>query len=169
MQPQASTIFICRARSEDAPGILECLRGAFEEFRERYTADAYLDTVLTPETLQERLEKMSVFVAVNSANQVVGTIACGVVGSEEGHLRGMGVLPSARGTGIAAQLLSYAESELRCLNCKRITLDTTEPLQRAMRFYEKHGYQRSGKVSDFFGMPLFEYHKPLSPKENANG
>jgi len=30
-----------------------------------------------------------------------------------------------------------------------------------MRFYEKHGYRRSGKVSDFFGMPLVEYAKPL--------
>jgi len=28
-----------------------------------------------------------------------------------------------------------------------------------MRFYEKHGYRRSGKVSDFFGMPLVEYVK----------
>jgi len=30
-----------------------------------------------------------------------------------------------------------------------------------MRFYEKHGYRRSGKVSDFFGMPLVEYVKPV--------
>lgn len=167
MQAQVSTISIRNARSEDAGEILTCLREAFEEFRERYTADAYLDTVLTPETLRERLEKMMVFVAVHPAGQVVGTIAASIVGSEEGHLRGMGVLPSVRGTGIAARLLSYAESELRW-NCKRITLDTTEPLQRAMCFYEKHGYQRSGKVSGFFGMPLFEYCKLLAPRENSN-
>jgi len=35
-------------------------------------------------------------------------------------------------------------------------------LERAMRFYEKHGYRRSSKVSDFFGMPLFEYVKTLA-------
>ena len=113
---------------------------------------------------------MFVFVAAYPANQrgpitvtpsVAGTIACNVVRAEEGHLRGMGVLPALRGAGMAAQLLSRAESELRSRGCTRITLDTTEPLQRAMRFYERHGYRRSGKVSDFFGMPLIEYQKIL--------
>lgn len=162
MQAQASTISVRKARSEDAPGILACLREAFEEFRDRYTPDGFLDTVLTTETLRERLEKMSVFVAFNSANEIVGTIACSVVGLEEGHLRGMAVLPSMRGAGIAAQLLSYAEAELRSHKCSRVTLDTTEPLERAMRFYEKHGYRKSGKVWDFFGMRLIEYEKSLS-------
>jgi ribosomal protein S18 acetylase RimI-like enzyme len=166
---QASNISVRKARNEDAPGILACLREAFEEFRERYPAEAFLDTVLMPPTLQERLEKMSVFVAVNPAEQIVGTIACNVAGAEEGHLRGMGVMPSARGKGIAAQLLRQAEAELRSRHCRRVTLDTTAPLKRAMRFYEKHGYRRSGKVSDFFGMPLFEYHKPLSFKERRKG
>jgi ribosomal protein S18 acetylase RimI-like enzyme len=54
-----------------------------------------------------------------------------------------------------------AEAELAARSCQQITLDTTEPLQRAMRFYESHGYQRSGKVTDFFGMPLHEYVKDL--------
>ena len=43
--------------------------------------------------------------------------------------------------------------------CSLVTLDTTEPLERATRFYEKHGYRLSGRVSEFFGMPLFEYVK----------
>jgi hypothetical protein len=30
-----------------------------------------------------------------------------------------------------------------------------------MRFYEKHGYRRSGKVGGFFGMPLYEFVKNL--------
>jgi len=31
-----------------------------------------------------------------------------------------------------------------------------------MRFYEKNGFRRSGKVTDFYGMPLFEYVKTLA-------
>ncbi|HTC94503.1 MAG TPA: hypothetical protein VK699_13775 [Terriglobales bacterium] len=50
----------------------------------------------------------------------------------EGHLRGMAVLPYWRGTGLA------------------------------VKFYEKNGYRRSGKIADFFGMPLIEYLKSLS-------
>ena len=161
MQALAPIISIREATNKDSQGILACLRAAFEEFREAYTPDGFLDTVLTPETLQERLKTMSVFVAVNSGDDVVGTIACGMVTAEEGHLRGMAVLPSMRGSGIAAQLLNHAESELRRKNVERITLDTTEPLQRAMRFYEKHGYRHSGRASDFFGMPLIEYEKKL--------
>lgn len=30
-----------------------------------------------------------------------------------------------------------------------------------VRFYEKHGFAASGRVADFFGMPLFEYTKFL--------
>lgn len=170
MQAQALAISIRKATSEDAAGILACLRAAFEEFRNLYTPAGFLDTVLTPETLHERLESMSVFVAVSPANQIdrsavmlsiVGTIACNVVSAEEGHLRGMAVWPLLRGTGIAAQLLSRAEEELRSRKCMRATLDTTEPLQRAMRFYEKCGYRRSGKITDFFGMALIEYEKAL--------
>ncbi len=49
----------------------------------------------------------------------------------------------------------------QALGCARITLDTTEPLQRAMRFYERNGYQRTGHVGNFFDMPLIEYAKLL--------
>ena len=154
-------ICIRKAKDEDAPGILACLGEAFEEFRNRYTPDAFLDTVLTMKALRERLERMSVFVAVNSAGEIVGTIACNALSSEEGHLRGMAVLPSMRGNGAAAQLLRQAEAELRLRGCNRVTLDTTEPLERAMRFYEKNGYRRSGRISGFFGMPLIEYQKTL--------
>lgn len=162
--PQPSQeISIRRATDEDAAQILACLRAAFEDYRQQYTTDAFVDTVLTPETFQERLVAMIVFVAVNESGEVVGTSACNLVGPEEGHLRGMAVLPSLRGSGIAGQLLSHAEEELRGRGCTHVTLDTTEPLQRAMLFYEKHGYRRSGKISDFFGMPLVEYRKVLLP------
>jgi hypothetical protein len=29
-------------------------------------------------------------------------------------------------------------------------------LETAIAFYEKHGYRRSGNISDFYGMPLME-------------
>ncbi len=105
---------------------------------------------------------MSVFVAVTADNQMVGTIACAVVHAGEGHLRGMAVLPGWHGRGIAEKLLQSAEAELAARGCSRVTLDTTEPLQRAMRFYEKHGYIASGRTTDFFGMTLHEYVKELS-------
>lgn len=154
---------IRRALVSDANGILQCLAAAFEPYRTSYTRDAYLDTVLTVETIQHRLDAMQIFVAVAGNEQIVATIACSMVDKSEGHLRGMAVLPEFMGRGVAEELLRTAEVELAQQGCSRITLDTTEPLQRAMHFYEEHGYRRSGKSTDFFGMPLHEYVKDCCP------
>ena len=156
-------IFIRRATADDVPGILECLAEAFEPFRGRYTPAAFTDTVLTPETLRQRLSSMSIFVATADPAEIVGTIACNVLSPREGHIRGMAVRPKWQGFDVAARLLSAADTELRCKGCSSISLDTTAPLGRAMRFYEKNGFRRSGKVTDFFGMPLYEFVKSLEP------
>jgi len=147
------------ATGADCDEILACLRSAFEPYKTRYTPAAYNDTVLTRESLLARMKDMSIFVAVTDAGEVIGTIACHVRGEGEGHLRGMAVDPLWQGRGISQQLLVRAESEIHTRNCNRITLDTTEYLQRAIHFYERNGYRASGKVSDFFGMPLYEYIK----------
>ena len=156
------TFTIRPAVEADAPAVLNCLSQAFAEYRNNYTEEGFLDTVLTPETLKHRMRHMAIFVAVREGDgMVVGTVACGLATPREGHLRGMAVLPDCQGSGVAERLLERAETELRTGKCLHVTLDTTAPLQRAIRFYERHGYQPSGKVGDFFGMPLYEYVKDL--------
>jgi ribosomal protein S18 acetylase RimI-like enzyme len=155
------TIQIRKAAARDGAEILRCLRDAFEPYRERYTAGGYVDTVLTAETLKQRLETMAVFVATDESGRVVGTIACAPATSDEGHVRGMAVLPECQGAGVAQRLLDAALAELQTRGCTRVTLDTTEPLERAVRFYRRSGFRPSGVVRDFFGMPLFEYVKHL--------
>jgi GNAT superfamily N-acetyltransferase len=149
------------ATPADSASILACLESAFEPYRDRYTAQAFLDTVLTPATLAERFASMAVFVAVDSADQVVGTIAGRVLEAGQGHLRGMAVRPGWQGTGVARELLSTVERHLREAGCSRITLGTVECLQAARRFYEKNGYRLSGQGRDFFGMQLEEHLKQL--------
>jgi GNAT superfamily N-acetyltransferase len=157
--------FIRAADAEDAAAILQCLEAAFEPYRARYTPGGWLDTVLTPDSLRERLASMQVLVAVSPQVGIVGTLAFSA-NRDEGHLRGMAVLPAWQGRGISSALLFAAEDELQARSCERITLDTTDPLERAMRFYEKHGYRRSGRITDFFGMRLHEYVKELSATHN---
>ena len=161
-QPEFS---IRRAKLEDAAGILDCLRLAFEPYRQMYSPQGFRDTVLTPETLPARLEAMSVFVAVTARHQIIGTIGYAPISGQEseGHIRGMAVHPDWQGAqhGVATALLAIAEEHLRKQACTRVTLDTTAPLERAIRFYTNHGYRASGKVGDFFGMPLYEYVREL--------
>jgi ribosomal protein S18 acetylase RimI-like enzyme len=160
MNAQPQRAFTIRpADSNDGEGILACLASAFAPYRNSYTPAAFTDTVLDAELVQHRLREMCVFVAV-SKGEVVGTIACAASG-DAGHLRGMAVLPDWQGRSVASALLEAAEVEIRNQHCERVKLDTTEPLARAVRFYERHGFTRSGRVSDFFGMPLHEWVKCL--------
>ena len=160
-EPESFTIR--KAEPADAQGILLCLAEAFEPYHSAYTPEAFADTVLTPATLRDRMAVMTLLVSLTNRGEIAGTIALSVGSSErEGHLRGMAVRESWQSRGVAAQLLKHAEEELFALNCSRITLDTTLPLKRAMRFYEKHGYRPSGRTQDFFGMLLIEYFKDRS-------
>lgn len=158
---QIPGINIRRATVSDADAILGCLHSAFEPYRKHYTYEGFADTTLTVETLQQRMAWMHVFIALDESSAVVGTIACQMLSSGEGHIRGMAVLPAMHGRGIAKRLLAHAEAHLESQGARRVTLDTTSPLQRAIHFYEKHGYRPTGKVGDFFGMRLFEYVKEL--------
>jgi N-acetylglutamate synthase-like GNAT family acetyltransferase len=167
--PPAEVITIRKATLDDAEGILECLRSAFAPYRHQYSANAFEDTVLTHESFAGRLGEMAVFAAIDQSGRVVGTIACKVIGKADGHLRGMAVRPDSQARGIATRLLARAEAQLVDQKCSRISLDTTEPLHRAMRFYERHGFHRSGKVRDFFGMPLIEYVKVVRENRRKCG
>ena len=148
-----------RAEVTDAEAIAGCLGAAFARHRDEYTSEAYADTVLNSDGVVRRLHEMSLFVAV-SEGKIVGIIGC-VVNGAEGHLRDMAVWPDWQGRGVASVLLRTAEAELQRNGCCSVTLDTTAPLVRAVRFYSKNGYSASGRVADFFGMPLHEYHKLL--------
>jgi ribosomal protein S18 acetylase RimI-like enzyme len=152
---------IRRAGPEQLVGVADCLAAAFEPYRAAYTPRAFSDTVPTVEGLALRMQTMTILYVPGDAGQVIGTIACSVGPSGEGHLRGMAVLPDFQGRGVADELLLTAEDELRALGCARVTLDTTRPLERARRFYEIYGYTITGRVNDFFGMPLYEYEKQL--------
>jgi len=154
---------IRRAKPADADAILRCLSVAFEPYREQYSVEGFRDTTLTSETIGHRMRDMVLLVACTASGDVVGTIAWQLVDREEGHIRGMAVLPEFQSRGVAQKLLGMVERELQDQGCSRVTLDTTAPLQRAIHFYEKNGYRRSGKVGDFFGMPLYEYVKDLLP------
>jgi ribosomal protein S18 acetylase RimI-like enzyme len=156
------SVTVRAATEHDIAGIVACLAAAFEPYRDRYTAGAFADTVPDARGVRERLDAMRVFVADAGTGVVTGTIACLAVGGGEGHLRGMAVLPELASRGIADALLGAAEEELRRRGCTRVTLDTTAPLQRAIRFYARQGFRPTGRVSDFFGMSLYEYEKPLT-------
>lgn len=153
-------VSVRQATDDDCAAILECLRKAFEPFKSQYTPAAYQDTVPSASGMQRRLQDMSVLVAVDEDRRITGSVAYRIQ-NDEGHLRGMAVSPEFQGRGVAKLLLERVEAELVAQGCRLCTLDTTAPLQRAIRFYERNGYTRKPETADLFGMQLFEYVKNI--------
>jgi ribosomal protein S18 acetylase RimI-like enzyme len=159
--PLPPPLEIRRTEDCDADGVLHCLSDAFAPFRPQYTDGAWEDTVLNPETLRKRMEEMIVLVAVDATQDVFGTIAYKIEATQA-HIRGMAVVQSSQGSRVANLLLDRVETELIKAGCHSLTLNTTRPLKRAIRFYERNGFRRTGEVSQFYGMELIAYRKALS-------
>src|SRR5260370_41510499 len=86
--------FVIRpAVADDAAAILQCLRAAFAPYRSQYTPQGYLDTVMTPDTLLQRLASMTVFVAADPRRNVLGPIGGPLVSSSWGRLQAIAALP----------------------------------------------------------------------------
>jgi hypothetical protein len=65
-------VFVRKATSTDASGILASLSAAFEAYRQSYTPAAFVNTILTTETIQGRFEEMTIFVAREKSGEIVG-------------------------------------------------------------------------------------------------
>jgi putative acetyltransferase len=152
---------IREATHDDLAKVVDCLHAAFAPYEGTYTPEAYRNTTLSLSTMEERFAATLVLVATDDDEEIVGTISLRQEPDSSGHLRGMAVAPGCQGTGVAAALLGAAEHSLRERRCLSVHLETTKPLHRAMRFYERCGFRRTGRVTDFFGMTLIEYSKDL--------
>jgi GNAT superfamily N-acetyltransferase len=160
------------ADPDDIQAIRVCLSEAFAPYERSYTSAAFDDTVPTVGGLRDRMEAVIILVAEDRLGRIVGTLSYQVGRTGEGHLRGMAVLPEALGSTTASRLLQAAERALLRAGCSRVTLDTTRPLQRAVAFYQRHGYRPTGRIRDFYGMPLFEHSKEIGPgigKQDSGG
>ncbi len=74
-------------------------------------------------------------------DEPVGSIAISPLSDREAELDMMYVAPSARGTGIAHELLMQLETFAREKNFELIKLRTGTPQPEALRFYEKEGFR----------------------------
>jgi putative acetyltransferase len=90
---------------------------------------------------------------------MVGTVSA--LRNDDGlYVRSMGVLPSARGQGVAAALLTTVENYAAERAIRVLTLSTTPFLASAIRLYERFGYARIG-TDNLEGTPLFTMKKTL--------
>jgi GNAT superfamily N-acetyltransferase len=141
--------------------IAAILLDSFVEYEPLYTPEGFAATVLNSRETVARLAEGPVWLAF-SDSQVVGTISV-VLKDESLYVRGMAVLPAARGRGLGQLLLGHAEKYARAKGCNRLFLSSTPFLTEAIRLYERSGYVRiDDGPHDLFGTPLFTMEKILS-------
>ena len=157
MNPQVQ---IRLARPSDAASIASLLHESFLEFESSYTPAGFSATTPTAEHIQARMKEGPVWVAVHN-RAIVATVS--VVPKGEGlYIRGMGVIPAARGIGVGKALLSHVEHIAVAQGRNHLFLSTTPFLSSAIRLYEGFGFQRDDAgPHDLFGTPLFTMVKHL--------
>ena len=145
---------------EDAPSIASVLHESFIEYQSLYTPEGFAATTPAGEQIRERIKEGPVWVALQN-DAIVGTVSV-VPKGEALYIRGMAILPSARGQRIGELLLSEIESFAVEQGLRRLFLSTTPFLGRAIRLYEHHGFTRSSEGPDnLAGTPLFTMEKIL--------
>lgn len=158
MTQSASGVQVRRATTDDAAWVASVLRQAFAEYEPLYTEQGYAATTPGSAEIVARMAQGPLWVAVHK-EQIVGTGS--VVSRPEGiYIRGMAVIPSARGLGIGNRLLDEIQHFAAAQGCQRLFLSTTPFLDRAIRLYEAFGFRRTEDgPNDLFGTPLFTMEK----------
>ncbi len=142
----------------EAAHISAVLRESFIDYEALYTPQGFAATTPTIEQVLERFKEGAVWAAV-LGSKIVGTVSA-VLHADHLYVRGMAVLPMARGKGAGDLLLEEIERFARRNNRSRLVLSTTPFLVRAIRLYQRHGFRRTGEcVQDLFGTPLFSMQK----------
>ena len=133
--------------------VREVLAAANEGYRGALSPasfDAYLAMVLD---LEPRFDVADVLV-VRDAGRLVATVTYFADATLEGWgfqegvsgIRSMGVLPEARGRGIADELLDECVARSRVVGARAIGLHTAAWLPGAIRVYERYGFVRDPEL-----------------------
>ena len=155
-------IQIRAAVPDDAAAIASVLEESFAEYKSFYTVEAFAATAPASAQITRRLCEGPAWVALLDG-AVVGTVAA-VDRGEALYIRGMAVLPAARGRDVGGLLLKRVEAFADAHGFKLLVLSTTPYLARAIRLYERFGFRRSDEgPHDLFGTPLFTLVKALEP------
>jgi GNAT superfamily N-acetyltransferase len=148
------------AQLTDAGAIAALLLAAFIEYKPLYTDDGFAATTPTNEQILDRMQEGPIWIVLFQQS-IVGTLSV-ILEDSELYLRGMAVLPAARGQRAGGLLLKQVEDFALAHGCRRLFLSTTPFLSRAIRLYERFGFRRTEEgPADLFGTPLFTMEKML--------
>jgi GNAT superfamily N-acetyltransferase len=153
------------AYEDDAEQVAAVLLIAFREFEPQYTPQGFAATTPTAIEIAQRMEEGPIWLALENG-QAVGTVSA-VLKTNSLYIRGMAVVSSARGRGVAERLFERLDEYARANGCSRQFLSTTPFLTAAIKFYEGRGFKRTAAYGphDLFGTPLVTMERRLLSEE----
>lgn len=155
-----NNVIIQNASIADAPCISKVLLHSFIQFKSFYTPEAFAATTVSADEVLKRLKEGNVWVAVKDEH-IIGTVAVVKQGNDL-YIRGMAVLPEARGLQIGWKFLEHIQQYAMENNCKSLFLSTTPYLPSAIHLYKKFGFEQIGEVDNgFYGTLIFTMKKLL--------
>ena len=144
----------------DLHEVASVMHESFLEYKSLYTEEAFRATTPDADQIARRMEEGPVWVATIQ-KEIVGTVSA-VERGDDLYVRGMAVLPRARGHRLGELLLKQIEDFGRERISKRLVLSTTPFLFRAINLYERYGFQRTNEPPhELFGTELFTMVKTL--------
>jgi ribosomal protein S18 acetylase RimI-like enzyme len=157
-----SPVQLRRARAGDEMAISSVLLEAFREYLPQYTPAGFAATTPSPSEVLRRMEEGPVWLAIIESD-TVGTVSAVLRGKHALYIRGMAVLPQARGLQIGNLLFELIEEYAKEHGCTKLVLSTTPFLDRAIRLYERLGFVRTDEgPHDLHGTPLITMGKGIS-------
>jgi ribosomal protein S18 acetylase RimI-like enzyme len=136
------------------------LQESFAEYEPLYTKTAFAVTTPAPDGVLERMKEGPMWVAIRNG-RIVGT-ASTVPNDRRLYVRGMAVIPTARGRGVGRRLLDRIEAFAVEQRFSSLFLSTAPFLREAIGLYERRGFHRTDEGPfDLFGTPLFTMEKRL--------
>jgi [ribosomal protein S18]-alanine N-acetyltransferase len=81
---------------------------------------------------------------------IAGFVIAQPVRRKYGRILTLDILPQARRSGLATQLMNASEDRLRALGCSEIYLETAVDNEAALRLYRKLGYQVLRTLPEYY-------------------
>jgi ribosomal protein S18 acetylase RimI-like enzyme/mannose-6-phosphate isomerase-like protein (cupin superfamily) len=131
-----------------------CFRDTFALDNRPEDMDAYCDTAFGEAKQLAEIEDTTLVtvLAVDPAGRLAGYLQLGAESAQEGidasspwELRRLYVDPALKGAGLGAVLMEEALARSRARDADVLWLGVWERNQRAIRFYEKHGFRAVGE------------------------
>ncbi len=96
--------------------------------------------------------------------RIAGFVVAHPVRRKYGRILTLDILPQARRSGLATQLMNASEDRLRALGCGEVYLETAVDNEPALRLYRKLGYEVLRTLPEYYsshGLDAFQMGKRL--------